>query len=91
MLDRFYELRHRIKQFLSECNPSVDNFNWRLKAVFPTDITGKLRDVQTRLQGENTLIPKMANTVFSLKIKFNESRRNLNRLRVFNKFSTSIY
>jgi hypothetical protein len=69
MLARFYEPRRGIKQFLSESDHSVDNFNWWLKAIFPTDITGMLRDVQMRLRGENEMIPKMANTVFNLKIK----------------------
>lgn len=45
MLDRFYELRHGIKQLLNGRDPNVDSFNWRLKGVFLTDIIGMLRDV----------------------------------------------
>jgi hypothetical protein len=42
----------------------VQRFNWRLKVVFLTDITGMLNDVQTRLQGENKIIAATENTVF---------------------------
>lgn len=72
VLERFFNLRHEIKLFLSERDkeyPELEISSWWLKVGFMADITGILNDVQIKMQGRNKVITQLTSAIFSLEEK----------------------
>jgi hypothetical protein len=71
-LFRFQELLPEIVKFLQdrgELPPQLKDSRWLLDLAFLTDLTAKLNELNTELQGENKTIIKMTGTTDSFKGK----------------------
>lgn len=72
VLERFHSLRQEIVLFLRQNNKVYDeleNDSWWCLLAFLCDITEKLGELNSGLQGENKIISQMANKVFAFEDK----------------------
>ena len=73
MLERVFELRAELVDFLAECNlPSADllaDSKWLAKLALLTDVTERLNDLNWRLQGKNIIVMDMFAIISAFEVK----------------------
>ncbi|KAF0768523.1 general transcription factor II-I repeat domain-containing protein 2B-like [Aphis craccivora] len=72
VLEQFFSLYEEIKLFIHEQKaefPKINSLSFWYKLAFLADVTQSLNILQTNLQGNNKLIPHMANKTFAFEEK----------------------